>query len=151
VSRTDNLYLGCDPGARGALAIVDCGGRYVDALDLSVSTLLDASEWLAEYAPRIHRAALEQVSPGPSMGRASAMKLGRAAGELRGLLTAHRVAFREVTPSAWQGAMQCRSKGDKRVTLRAAQNLWPDVHMTHTGKRQLADALLLAEWVRRET
>lgn len=149
MSRDDRLWIGLDPGAKGALACLDCDGQHVDTLDLQVATLHDAAEWLREYGPRA-RAALETVTPGPKMGRAATMKLGRSEGELRGLLVALAVPFVEVAPSTWQGAMRCRTRGDKRVTLRAAQARWPGVQMTHTGRRQYADALLIAEWLRRD-
>lgn len=147
--RSDTLFLGIDPGAKGALACLDRDGEVVDTLDLQVATLHDAADWLREFGPRA-RAALETVTPGPRMGRAAAMKLGRSEGELRGLLVALAVPFVEVAPSSWQGEMRCRTGGDKRVTLRAAQARWPQVQMTHTGRGQFADALLLAEWRRRQ-
>jgi hypothetical protein len=148
MSADDRIYMGLDPGMKGALACIDEAGDYVDAIDLAVATLAEAADFVREYGPR-SLAALESVSPGPAMGRGSAMKLGRAEGELRGLLVALQVRHQLVAPSAWQGALGCRTKGDKRVTLRVAQARWPHVHMTHTGKAQLADALLIAEWCRR--
>ncbi len=60
-------------------------------------------------------------------------------------LVAAGIAFDEVTPQRWQKMLGCRSKGDKNVTKRRAQDLFPQVRVTHA----LADALLLAEYCRR--
>lgn len=60
------------------------------------------------------------------------------------LLASQSVPFEEVTPAKWQGALGCRSKGDKNVTKRKAQELFPEVKMTHA----IADAYLLAEYCR---
>ena len=148
MSATDRVYIGLDPGAKGAIACIDCAGDYVAHVDLGIATLAEAAEFLREFGPRA-LAALESVSPGPAMGRGSAMKLGRAEGELRGLLVALQIRHQCVAPSAWQGALGCRTRGDKRVTLRQAQARWPHVPMTVSGKSQPADALLIAEWCRR--
>lgn len=147
-SRSDALFLGIDPGYRGALAIVDGEGEYVDALPLTDGEAGAWAAWLRERAP--YRAAVvEHVSPGPEMDRASAMKLGRSQGLLLGICVALAIPVKLVTPQRWMGDLGCRTGGDKRVTLRAAQAQWPHVRMTHTGKAQLADALLMAEWCRR--
>ena len=61
-------------------------------------------------------------------------------------LIAAGIPFETVTPAKWQGAMGCRTKGDKNVTKRKAQDLFPGVKVTHA----IADALLIAEWGRRQ-
>jgi hypothetical protein len=50
-----------------------------------------------------------------------------------------------VLPVKWQTAMSCRTKGDKNVSKARAQQLFPDVKVTHA----IADALLIAEFCRR--
>lgn len=55
------------------------------------------------------------------------------------------IPFEQVTPAKWQGAMSCRTKGDKNITKRKAQELFPELKITHA----IADALLIAEYGRR--
>jgi hypothetical protein len=141
-------WLGIDPGYRGALAIVGPEGEYVDALSLTEGTAEAWAAWLRARRP-FRGAVVEAVSPGPKMDRASTMKLGRSQGLLLGMCVALEIPVTLALPLRWQTDMGCRTGGDKRVTLRAAQARWPHVAMTHSGKDQLADALLLAEWCRR--
>ena len=70
---------------------------------------------------------------------------GQGYGFLRGLLTAYRIPFQTVSPSTWQKALGCLTKGDKSVTRRKAQEMFPSVEVTNRN----ADALLLA-WYAKE-
>jgi hypothetical protein len=79
------------------------------------------------------------------MGVTSAFTFGRGYGSLLMALTAKRVPFDEVPPGTWQKTMGCLSGGDKNVTKRRAQQLFPAVKVTHA----VADALLIAEFARR--
>ncbi len=58
--------------------------------------------------------------------------------EQLGALFAHAGAVR------WQKEMGCLTKGDKNVTKRRAQELFPTLKITHA----IADALLIAEYGR---
>jgi hypothetical protein len=64
---------------------------------------------------------------------------------LQAVLTALRVPYERVRPQAWQKAMGCLTKGDKNVSKRRAQELFPSLKVTHAT----ADALLIAEFNRR--
>ena len=79
------------------------------------------------------------------MGCVSAFTFGRGYGALLMALTAARIPFDVVQPAKWQQGLGCRSGGDKHVTKRRAQQLFPSVTVTHA----LADALLIAEFCRR--
>lgn len=141
-----NLFLGIDPGASGALALVDAKGCYVEHIRLA-ETEHDVSFWLRGWASSIRWAALERVSSMPRQGVASSFAFGSSYGFVRGLLVAFDIPHELVSPAVWQGAMKCRSGGNKRVTKAAAQALFSGaVKVVHAN----ADALLLAEWVRRE-
>lgn len=76
---------------------------------------------------------------------ASSFRFGQSYGFLRGVLVACRVPFDQVTPAKWQRNLGCLSKGDKNVTKAKAQELWPELRITHA----IADALLIAEYGRR--
>lgn len=136
-------FVGIDPGKNGGIAVLDADGGVVEARQMP-GTERDLYDALAHAGDRAH-AVLELVRASPQMGVVSAFTFGRGYGAIRMALLALGVPFDEVTPPRWQATMQCRSKGDKNVTKRRAQELFPKVKMTHA----IADALLLAAYCRR--
>ncbi len=79
-------------------------------------------------------------------GVTSMFTFGMGYGGLRMALIAAAIPFVEVTPQSWQKAIGCLTQGDKNVSKAKAQQLFPTVKVTHA----VADALLLAEWRRRQ-
>ena len=138
------LYMGIDPGYSGAVAIVDEHGALHDLVRLK-ETEHDIARFVAGYAPAVEWGVLERVSAMPRQGVSSTFKFGTSYGFCRGLLVCSKVPFEAVTPATWQGAMKCRSKGDKNVTKAAAQRLFPGQKVVHAT----ADAMLIAEYARR--
>lgn len=137
-------YLGVDPGKSGAMAVVDGDGGLVEVIRLD-NTLRDVWEWLDRHRAEISFAVLEKVSAMPKQGVASTFKFGMSFGHCEMALAAAGVRYELVTPAKWQGAMSCRSKGDKNVTKARAQQLFPGAKVVHAT----ADALLLADYARR--
>ena len=140
-------HIGIDPGKNGGIALLQRDGSVVDvvkmpATDADIRDLLD--EWTSEGIPT--HAVLERVRSSPQMGVVSAFTFGQGYGALRMALACAEIPYEEVTPAKWQGALGCRTKGDKNVTKRKAQELFPSVKVTHA----IADALLIAEWGRRQ-
>ena len=80
------------------------------------------------------------------MGVKSAFTFGEGFGWLCMALTAAGIPWRTVRPQAWQKELGCLTKGDKNVSKRKAQALFPELTITHAT----ADALLIAEWLRRQ-
>ena len=144
------LYIGIDPGQSGGIAVVstDGGWRSTCKMPESDQGVLDylqmVRDGLGEASCPI-KAALEFVRAMPKQGVSSTFKFGWGYGGLRMALAACQIPFEEVTPAKWQAALGCRSGGDKNVTKRKAQELFPTARVTHA----IADALLLAEWLRR--
>jgi hypothetical protein len=142
------LYFGVDPGQSGAIACLEIfNGRAVVVCCKNSETEADLHQFLDEMsgAACAKFAYIERVHSMPKQGVASSFKFGQSYGFLRGLLIACGIPFEEVSPVKWQTAMGCRSGGDKNVTKARAQQLFPDVKVTHAN----ADALLLAEYCRR--
>ena len=136
-------YIGVDPGAGGGLVALDPNGIVLSVARMP-ETERDVLDWLREWADPAGAAVIERVQPMPrSMcGVIGGFKLGCSYGKLLMALTAAGVPFAEVRPQKWQAAMGCMSRGDKNVTKRRAQQLFPGVKVTHAT----ADALLLALW-----
>ena len=79
------------------------------------------------------------------MGVKSAFTFGQGFGHIEMALTAAGIPFERVSPQKWQKAMGCLTKGDKNVSKRRAQELFPHLKVTHAT----ADALLIAAYGRR--
>jgi Holliday junction resolvasome RuvABC endonuclease subunit len=149
-------YIGIDPGEGGGIAVIemldDKAGSYVQDRVLSHvfthklkgATERDVWHMLAGVEPGF--AIIEQVHSSPQMGVCSSFTFGKSYGFLRGILTATGIPFDEVSPQKWQKAMGCMTKGNKNVSKAKAQQLFPHLKVTHA----IADALLLAEYARRE-
>jgi hypothetical protein len=137
-------YLGVDPGLTGGLALISDEGRVLRVSKMPITEadlLLELNAMCADEP----RAVVEQVGASPQMGVVSAFTFGKGFGGLLMALTAVGVRFDLAVPRKWQGALGCLSGGDKNITKRRAQQLFPDFTITHAN----ADALLLAEYARR--
>lgn len=146
-------YFGVDPGVSGGLAMIHMNDMYTSVhavrmpdTEREIFTVLsDWAQYNTDVAQHSTVASIEFVRSSPQMGVASAFKFGWSYGGLRMALAAAGISFTEVTPAKWQGALGCRSGGDKNVTKKRAQELFPHIKVTHA----IADALLLAEYTRR--
>ena len=137
--------IGIDPGKNGAIAWITDGKTCVEKMP---DTLQDLWELIVSISlntgigyRRIF-AYVEQVSSSPQMGVVSAFSFGRGYGNLEMALTAAGIPFERVRPQVWMKALGCMTKGDKNVTKRKAQELFPDQKITHAT----ADALLIAHY-----
>jgi hypothetical protein len=136
--------IGIDPGTNGAIAWITDGRVCVEKMP---DTLQDLWELMADIscghgAAHQCRAYLEQVHSSPQMGVKSAFTFGNGFGHLEMALTAAGIPFERVRPQVWQKAMGCMTKGDKNVSKRRSQELFPSIKVTHA----IADALLIASY-----
>ncbi len=143
------VFIGIDPGKGGGIAALDERGKVL-SVERMPETEADLLASLQQWPDGVTRAVLEKVHAGVfgggRMGSVSAFTFGQGYGTLRCALVASAIPFDEVMPLRWQTVMQCRSRGDKNLTKKRAQELFPGVkRITHAT----ADALLLAEFARR--
>ena len=144
------LYIGIDPGKNGAIAFIPTDGKpwtasFKDATDKDIyETMRDAVVY-AGFEHAASTAMIEQVASSPQMGVKSAFTFGEGFGKLVMLMTALEIPFERVRPLKWQTALGCKTGGDKNITKRKAQELFPEIKITHAN----ADALLIAEYCRR--
>jgi len=137
------LYIGIDPGKSGGIALIERGGSaFVHKMP---DTDMDIIELFRSFDCGCSSAMIEQVHSMPGQGVASCFEFGRGFGALIMALVACSIPFERVSPQKWQRAMGCLTKGDKNVSKRKAQEIFPKIKVTHAT----ADALLIAEYARR--
>jgi Holliday junction resolvasome RuvABC endonuclease subunit len=138
------LSIGIDPGLSGGVAFVpESGTPWAHKMPETDRDLIDLlRDSINLFEPT---ALIELVHSSPQMGVKSAFTFGEGYGRIQMALTALGVPYERVRPQAWQKAMGCLTKGDKNVSKRKAQELFPALKVTHA----IADALLIAEYGRR--
>ena len=137
--------IGVDPGANGGIAWITDGKACVEKMPDTLQDLWELIRDITNHPRssldgRKYKAYIEQVSSSPQMGVVSSFSFGRGYGNLEMALTAAGIPFERVRPQVWQKALGCMTKGDKNVSKRKAQELFPDRKVTHAT----ADALLIA-------
>lgn len=138
------ITIGIDPGASGALAFIPSEGNpWTVKMPETDRDILDALRDGMEHGTC--KAWLEQVHAMPAQGVCSVFTFGQNYGKLQMALVACGIPFERVTPQKWQKAMGCLTKGDKNVSKRRSQELFPNIKVTHA----IADSLLIAEYGRR--
>jgi crossover junction endodeoxyribonuclease RuvC len=138
--------IGIDPGINGGIAWImgrkPCVEKMPDTLQDLWELLRDIEVSSEEYC----HAYLELVHSSPQMGVKSAFTFGNGFGHIEMALTAAGIPFTRVRPQVWQKELGCMTKGDKNVTKRKAQELFPTIKCTHA----VSDALLIAEYGARQ-
>ena len=136
--------LGIDPGTNGGIAWITGGKPCVEKMP---DTLQDLWELFRDISSEGEcHAYLEQVHSSPQMGVVSAFTFGNGFGHLEMALTAAGIPFTRVRPQVWQKELGCLTKGDKNISKRKAQELFPSMKVTHAT----ADSLLIATYGTRQ-
>jgi crossover junction endodeoxyribonuclease RuvC len=122
--------LGIDPGATGAVALIDPGLDMLLVRDMPTAPnrqqRAEISEaWLADIVRRLapEEAWLERVHAYPRQGVTSAFTFGLSYGLVRGVLAALRVPVHLVTPNEWKRRL--RLPADKHAARIMAARLFP--------------------------
>jgi len=134
------MIIGIDVGKAGGIAFHHEGKFWAYPMPQTERDIVDI---LREG--KGGKAYIEFVRSSPQMGVTSAFSFGQGYGGLRMALIALEIPFEEVIPRKWQAVLGCLSKKDKNVTKRKAQELFPNIKITHN----IADSLLIAEYGRR--
>lgn len=147
--------LGVDPGKTGAVAFLGPDGAVVadmpylgDEVDVrALDGLLDG--W---GVPPGCTVALEYQAPfsapGRRMGVTSAFDLGEGYGMLKGFCMTARLRLLLPRPAAWK--KEFKLQRDKEESRLLAARLFPEVDLHLKKHHGRAEALLLAEWARRQ-
>lgn len=145
-------FLGIDPGATGAAALIGPDGlALVEPWPGDVVAAADLLRgWVARY--RVTLAALERVASRPGQGTVSTFTFGANFGAWQGILAALGIPYTMPTPATWQRGLVLPSDGPgpKARALAVARRLFPAVDLHRKGDHGKADALLLATYSRNQ-
>jgi hypothetical protein len=144
-------YIGIDPGQSGAIAVINRDGYTVDDWPGDEVAAADLILTIKHNAPGCGGivAALESVHAMPRQGVSSTFKFGCNFGIWRGILAMAGIPFRLVRPQEWQRGVITKADG-KTSSLAAARRLFPAASMDRVRDHGRADALLIADWLRRQ-
>ena len=149
-------FMGIDPGAFGAVAILDKDSRELVVIDMPtlkvkrgprVVNQVDAHMLAEAVRPHVtgnEKALLEKTWAMPGQGVSSTYAFGRAAGIVEGVLAGLSVPFQLIPPATWTKSM--RTFGGKDGSRQRAQELFPDYAHLFARKKDdgRAEAALLA-------
>lgn len=144
------IYMGIDPGKKGAMAIVD--GENVRIVPFDKDEYMhQIAETAAAADPA--RCVLEHVGAMPGQGVTSTFSFGESFGWLQGVLEAWGIPYELVRPAKWKKEFSVTS--DKNTSVNVARRLFPDVSLRRTDDCRkdddgMAEALLMAEYARRK-
>lgn len=163
------LYLGVDPGANGACAVIDADSAFMWCARWSLNKPFMISDALKGSSDLIKSGLIEKVSlfPQKGMGHSVAMQsLLVNAGIWQGFCIAHGIPFTLITPPEWQNmvGLQNWKKNEERLNrkgasvmglipntpIRLARKLWPNAPLDHAADDGTAVALILAECARQQ-
>jgi hypothetical protein len=135
--------VGIDPGKTGAICFMPTGS----GLPITMATA--AYSWKDIFArlKRLDVVSIELEQPGgyiPGNGKKSIKGLFQNLGTWIGILEASGLPYTLLSPQRWMNDLDCRTGGDKKVTYRYAQELYPRIRITHA----IADAVLIAHHCR---
>lgn len=153
-----SFVIGIDPGAAGAVAILE-DGKLVQVFDMPVVEVSVSNKNKKRVAPellaselRLYNladtvAVVEQVGAMPGQGVTSMFAFGQAYGLVLGVLAGLWIPTSTVTPATWKKALKL-NPGKDGARLKASQ-LWPAQagEFKRVKDDGRAEAALLAYWL----
>lgn len=152
------VICGIDPGLTGAIARLDGGAA--ETFDMPVLPkgksghelhLRGLLTLIRDLAPSV--VYVERQQPRPGNGACAAFTAGDTFGSIKAILTTLDIPFELVTPQRWKKAMLDGEPKDdvnpKGPSLRVARRLFPLADLGRRKDAGRAEALLIAEYGRR--
>ena len=156
------IYIGIDPGAKGAVAIIKGGIKTLIKGDIQIidcpPTIAEMADILTPYCDTNAKAIIEKVNPFFKSSAKSAFTFGGNFFAWQAILACFLIPYDFVTPRKWQKVMFDSAKrlGDtKQQSFERATRLFPNLGIElRTPRGRIldgrCDALLIAEYLRRE-
>ncbi len=153
-----SLFLGIDPGKRGAIAVLGSDGVIVDIIDMPTKEIFlggrmrvlvspsGVARALRPLAPRCTLCTIEEVSGHRRDAAAMAFTFGRGAGIIEGVTACLDIPCAFVAPKIWRGAAGFSKGADKNDIRKSASVRWPEAAWRFARVKDdgRADAAMLA-------
>ena len=152
------LYIGIDPGKKGAWAEIGVGegGQIVHVTpwdaEQFVATMRGVGKQIQDHGMKA-LACVEKVGARPGQGTVSMFSFGQSYGYILGVLESCGVPYQLVVPNRWKGEFGLTGK-EKRASIDVCKALYPDVSLRPTNRSRvdsdgMSDALCLATFAAR--
>ncbi len=157
------LFVGIDPGLSGALAAVTDSGDFVSVHDAPTLTVKKGGGKKRVYLEsemvkiveglmtcyEIRLVGLENQHAMPKQGVTSVFSLGMGFGLWLGILAGCKLPYERIEPGTWKRDMGLVSGSDKNASVVKALQLFPTAPLTLKKHSDRAEAILIAEYLRR--
>lgn len=142
-------YIAIDPGAKGAIAVLDNDGKFVEAYPCNYGVYADM---LHKFSPEDCMVFIENVHAMPGQGVTSMFSFGEGFGKIQGICLAFGHEIKKVEPRKWKGFYGLSK--DKWESIALAKRLFPTANLLPTPRCKkmsdgMAEALLIAEYGRK--
>jgi len=150
------IFIGVDGGKNGAVAILGHGDDPL-VFDFEDPAGLVALQEVSCLWARETLAVIELPGVRPGEAGSRGLKFGRSVGRVDGWFQALDIPHdKDVSPAKWTRDMGVQSPGNpkkrKELSLALARRLFPSLAASHLTRKKddgRAEALLIAEWLRR--
>ena len=143
-------FGGVDPGATGALAIIDEEAKAIYMVDWAEPSELWGNLIKLPYWKDVKLVVLELVHAMPAQGVSSSFKFGVNYGQWQMALAALEVPYVLITPQRWRKVLDSSipAKPEKEDLRQFALRRWPEASglLTRKGDHGRAEALIMALW-----
>lgn len=148
------IFLGCDPGKKGGLAVINELTHTLSTIPYSDTDLITSMKLLKKnFKDTRIICCLEQVHAMPKQGVSSTFNFGMGYGFIKGVLEALDIPYQEIPPQRWKKEFGLNT--DKAKSIEVCKRLFPGVNLLPTPRSKvdsdgMAEALLMAEYARRK-
>jgi len=152
------IFIGVDPGLSGAFACINGLDSKITLHDIPVIKVGKRHEYSVPDIVKFFQSrmpcfvGLEALHAMPKsmcsvMGNFS---LGRSSGIFEGIIAALGISFEKIPPRRWKKVMLDGMPAGKNASIIVARRLFPGVDLPRKKDHGKADALLMAEFVKRK-
>lgn len=149
------IYIGIDPGKKGAYAIIDEHAAHVFPWDdiKFVNSMKIVTMLYEDGEPAKAVAAVEKVGAFSGQGVKSMFSFGRSLGFIEGVLSGLGIPYQLIPPVTWKRSFSLIGK-DKKASIETCQKLFPELNLMATEKSRvpsdgMAESALLALYAKR--
>ena len=148
-----SIYVGIDPGKKGAMAIMGYSNTTGERYMMKIIPF-DPQEYI-KTLKQFNGATvcIEQVHSLPHEGVKSVWSFGQTYGWLLGVLDAVGLSYQTVSPNLWKKDFSLL-RAEKKQSIEVCKRLFPGIELKRTDRCRndddnMADAALICEYARR--